>query len=94
MAYSNFTLPEVEEKFGLAISTSGPLFPGVPPVVASQAVRYTLETFGQLALSVNTEKARSEWMIAPVLGEMWVPARATRSACCPVSISTSTRTRG
>lgn len=77
MSYSNFTLPEVEEKFGLTITTSGSLFPRVRPVPVGSEVRYTLETFGQLALSVNTEKARSEWLIAPVLAEMWGRARAT-----------------
>jgi hypothetical protein len=77
MAYSNFTLPLVEELFGLTITTSVSLFPGVAPVPVGSAVRYTLDTFGQLALKVNTEKARSEWMIAPVLGEMWARARNT-----------------
>ncbi|HUR53773.1 MAG TPA: hypothetical protein VMZ71_06560 [Gemmataceae bacterium] len=71
MPYSSFTLPSAQEQFGLTITTSGPLFPGVVPVPAGQTVHYTLETFGQLALSVNTEKARSEWLIAPVLGELW-----------------------
>lgn len=79
MAYSNFTLPSAIEQFGLLLRTDLPLFPNVPPVPAGRTVHDTLDTFGQLALSVNTEKARSEWLIAPVLGELW--RRAWKSIC-------------
>ena len=77
MAYSSFTLPTVEEQFGLMVTTRDPLFRGVAAVPAGDDVHRTLDTFGQLALSVNTEKARSEWLIAPVLGELWIRARST-----------------
>ncbi len=77
MAYSNFTLPSALEQFGLNLTTSEPLFSGVRAVDAGPRVHQTLETLGQLALSVNTEKARSEWLIAPVLGELWLRARRT-----------------
>lgn len=76
MAFSNFTLPAAVDQFGLTM-TSQSLFGDVPPVDAGPAVRQFLETFGQLALGINTEKARSEWMIAPVLGEMWARSRRT-----------------
>jgi len=74
MAFGNFTLPSVVDQFGL-IMTSQPLFGGVPPVEAGPAVHQFLTTFGQLALGINTEKARSEWMIAPVVGELWMRSR-------------------
>lgn len=77
MAFSNFTLPDVLDRFGLTLTTNEPLFPGVRPVAAGPVVHQFLETVGQLALRVNTEKARSEWLIAPVLGELWVRARST-----------------
>lgn len=77
MAFSNFTLEGAQAEFGLTVITSQPLFAGVPAVAAGDTVRYSLDTLGQLALRVNTEKARSEWLIAPVLGEMWVRARHT-----------------
>ncbi len=77
MAFSNFTLPSAVADFGLTMVTSQPLFPGVLPVDPGPSVRYTLNELGQLALRVNTEKSRSEWLIAPLLGEMWVRARHT-----------------
>ena len=58
MAFNNFTLQSAQEQFGLNLKTNEPLFPGVHPVDAGPAVHSTLETLGQLALSVNTEKAR------------------------------------
>lgn len=75
MAFSTFTLESAVGDFGLILRTDGPLFADIPPVEAGPALRYVLETHGQLALSVNSDKARSEWLIAPVLGEMWVRAR-------------------
>jgi hypothetical protein len=74
MAFGNFTLPSAVEQFGLTM-TSRSLFGGVPSVDAGPVVRQFLATFGQLALGINTEKARSEWMIAPVVGELWVRSR-------------------
>lgn len=77
MEFSNFTLQSAQEQFGLNLKTNEPLFPGVRPVDAGPTVHSTLETLGQLALSVNTEKARSEWLIAPILGELWIRDRST-----------------
>ena len=77
MAFSNFTLETALADFGLTLTTNQPLFPGVPAVDAGPTVRYFLDSLGQLALTVNTEKARSEWLIAPVLGEVWVRTRHT-----------------
>ena len=77
MAFSNFTLQSAQEQFGLNLTTSVSLFPSVRPVDAGPSVHGMLATLGELALSVNTEKARSEWLIAPVLGELWIRARRT-----------------
>ena len=93
MAFSNFTLQSAQEQFGLNLTTNESLFPGVRPVDAGPLVHGMLATLGELALSVNTEKARSEWLIAPVLGELW-SAPAERSACCPESILHSTKRPG
>jgi len=90
MAFSNFTLQSAQEQFGLKLITSEPLFAGVRPVDVGIEVRRNLDVFGELALSVNTEKSRSEWLIAPVFGELWLLA-AERSACSPASISHSTK---
>jgi len=77
MAFSNFTLQSAQEQFGLDLKTKEPLFPGVLPVDAGPLIRRNLETLGELVLSANTEKARSGWLIAPILGELWVRARKT-----------------
>jgi hypothetical protein len=75
--FSNFTLLSALRDFGLTMTTSEPLFAEVPPVPVGPAVEHVLQSMGQLALTVNTEKARSEWLIAPILGEVWVRARHT-----------------
>ena len=76
MAFSNFTLASAVSEFGLTVRTQS-LFPHVPPIEVGAGVRYTLDTFGQLAVGINTEKARSEWLIAPLLGEVWKRGRGT-----------------
>jgi len=77
MEFSNFTLETALNDFGLSMTTSHSLFDKVPAVAVGPSVGHILETMGQLALRVNTEKARSEWLISPVLGEVWVRARHT-----------------
>jgi hypothetical protein len=69
MAYSDFTLAELKQRFQLTIEEAGNLFADVaeadlPPVLADTLSRYL-----PLAVNVNTEKARSELVIAPVLVE-------------------------
>jgi hypothetical protein len=72
MSYSDFTLARVQADFGLTVDTTRDLFAGVPPVPVSPVLQQTLERQAPLALMGNTEKARSEWLIAPLLGELWV----------------------
>lgn len=69
MPYSDFTIPELKRRFGLVVDESADLFADVPaaelpPVLADALARYL-----PLAVNVNTEKARSELVIAPVLVE-------------------------
>jgi hypothetical protein len=70
MAFSNFSLTSALDQFGLTM-TSQPLFRGVPAVDIGPGLSRSLETFVQLGLGINTEKARSEWLIAPIIGEVW-----------------------
>lgn len=77
MAFSSFTLESALNDFGLTMTSSESLFAGVPAVAVGPSVGHVLNMMGQLALRVNTEKARSEWLIAPVLGEVWVRAKHT-----------------
>lgn len=71
MAFGNFTLTSAVTEFGLTM-TSQPLFAGVPAADPGPILRQTHAQYGQLAVGINTEKARSEWLIAPVFGELWV----------------------
>lgn len=71
MSYSDFDLPRVQAEFGLTVQTALDLFAQVAPVALDQALEAILTRQIPLALAINTEKARSEWLIAPLLGEVW-----------------------
>jgi len=70
MSYSEFTLEELESQFQLTIQEEVELFDTVEPVTPSALLRETLAENIPLALAVDTEKARSELIIAPILVEM------------------------
>lgn len=70
MAFPDFPYPEVIAQFGLT-ENSADLFPGVPELPASSALRSFLGTNLTLANLINTEKARSELLVAPVFSELW-----------------------
>lgn len=70
MAYSDFTLRELVEQFGLNTQEDASLFSGVQPVQPSVLLRSTLDDAMPLALALQTEKARSEMIIAPILLEV------------------------
>jgi hypothetical protein len=71
MAFGDFHYPEVVQQFELTWQTTADLFAGVAGAPVPAAFLESLQTGAQLAATVNTEKARSEWMIAPILGEFW-----------------------
>ncbi|GAB4196369.1 MAG: hypothetical protein Fur006_43760 [Coleofasciculaceae cyanobacterium] len=71
MAYSDFTtLTKVREAFGLTIEESIDLFTDSPEVLPSSHLQATLNENVFLATAINTEKARAELIIAPVLLEV------------------------
>jgi hypothetical protein len=71
MAYSDFTtLTKVRESFGLTIEESIDLFSNIPQALPSSYLQTTLNENVFLATAINTEKARSELIIAPVLLEV------------------------
>lgn len=67
MPYSDFSLREVVDTFGLRFSSEPDLFSGVPEVPPGPLLDAVLPEFLPLALAINTEKARSEYLIAPIL---------------------------
>jgi hypothetical protein len=71
MVYSDFTtLTKVREAFGLTIEESINLFTDTPEVLPSSHLQTTLNENVFLATAINTEKARAELIIAPVLLEL------------------------
>ncbi|WP_414588018.1 hypothetical protein [Scytonema sp. PCC 10023] len=70
MAYSDFTLSKFKKSFNIRIDEEIDLFANVEPVQVSDKLTTTLEETAELALAINTEKARSEMIITPILLEV------------------------
>ncbi len=70
MAYSDFTLAKIVKIFGLTVSEKLDFFAGVPDFNSSNYLQDTLQYNLPLALAINTEKSRSEMIIAPILIEL------------------------
>ena len=70
MAYSDFTLKAVKEKFQLTINESPNIFNAIAQQQPSKLLVDTLDFNLPLALAINTEKSRSEMIIAPILLEI------------------------
>ncbi len=69
MAYHEFTIEHVQDRLGIHIE-DGYLFPSVAEVSLTDAFLDILKRGATLALAVNTEKAKSEFIIAPLLLEV------------------------
>jgi hypothetical protein len=67
MSYSDFNLEKIQKKFNLSIRENQELFIEVNPIEPSPLLTEFLKKNAQLALKINTEKARSEMIIAPIL---------------------------
>jgi hypothetical protein len=70
MSYSQFTLATVKKTFGLTTSEDIDILANVSKQESSEYLAETLRYNVPLALSSNTEKARSEMIIAPILIEV------------------------
>ncbi|MDV3347252.1 hypothetical protein D0962_28600 [Leptolyngbyaceae cyanobacterium CCMR0082] len=71
MPYSKFTtLSQVEAAFDLTLDEHHRLFNDVKPLQPDLRLKETLQDYLPLANAVNTEKARSELIIAPILLEL------------------------
>lgn len=71
MSYKDFTLEQINQKFAVAIRSNLDVFSAdtqlaqINPTLANY-----LDYSTKLALAINTEKARSEMIIAPILVEL------------------------
>jgi hypothetical protein len=70
MAYTDFALETLKQQFGLNVQEESGLFATIAPVTVSDLPRQTLAENIPVALDITTEKARSEFIIAPVLMEV------------------------
>jgi hypothetical protein len=69
MAFRDFGFPDVQQAFGLTLAEAD-LFGGIAPLDLPPSFLEWMRTGIDLALAINTEKARSEFIIAPVLLEL------------------------
>jgi hypothetical protein len=68
MAYSDFvSISQLEDQFGITQNLTR-LFVGVPPVLPSETL--SSELYESASLPLLTEKAKSEFLIAPILKEI------------------------
>jgi hypothetical protein len=69
MSYSSFTVKQVEQQFNLQIITDS-FLPAIPPLTPSPNLADLLGRTASFAALLGTEKARSEFIIAPLLFEL------------------------
>ena len=70
MAYSNFTLDTVCREFQLDVVEASGIFSTTQSVVPRERFLAELDEKVQLAISIGTEKARSELIVTDVLFEL------------------------
>ena len=69
MSYSDFSIESLKNKFALKLIEDVALFPHIPPAQTPEHLAELLPRYLSLATNINTEKARSELIIAPILAE-------------------------
>jgi hypothetical protein len=69
MAYVDFDLKKAVRSFGLTEKDRFDLFADVEPIEPSEFLRDFLAEFAPVALGINTEQARREYIISPILVE-------------------------
>jgi len=70
MSYSEFSLAKAKQDFSLTIWEKRDIFADAPELSASNLLTETLNYNLAIALSSNSEKARSELIIAPILVDL------------------------
>lgn len=79
MPFSNFTLSKVKSDFSITTIETEILFPQIALVQPSDLLTQNLKENLSLATAINTEKARSELIIMPVLTEVRRSSKGTVS---------------
>jgi len=70
MVYSDFKLSEVIQEFGLIVNEKSGMFSHIQEEDCSELLTTILRENVDLAIAINTEKARSEMIISPILIEI------------------------
>ena len=70
MAYSDFTVKRVRKELGITTLLTPGLYGAASPVVPSDLLKAILHRSGRLATLVGSEKAKSEFLISPILAEI------------------------
>ncbi len=88
MPYNRFTLSQAKERLQLQTDETKDLFSSVEEVKISDFLVQFLEENVPLALAINTEKAKSEIIIAPILLELrkLAPPPISLFSGCPFNV--------
>lgn len=70
MAYNTFTINQVLREFDIQLIEEESFIPEFKPVQPSEMLRSILDKYAPLAEAIGTEKAKSEFVIAPILAEV------------------------
>ena len=70
MAYNKFTIDRVRKQFQIQVVETDSLFPNITAIEPGEMLRYFLDRYVPLAEAIGTEKAKSEFIIAPILAEV------------------------
>lgn len=70
MAYSNFQINDILKNFKINLNEKLNLFAHIPEIEYSDHLAFTIEEDLTLAVTINTEKSRSEMIITPILLEL------------------------
>ena len=70
MPYSQFSVEQIKTTFGITLTRTVDLFADIAETEPSNFLKETLQFNLPLALEINSEKARSELIVAPILVEI------------------------
>jgi len=70
MAYNKFTINQIRKQFEIQVTEAANLFANITPVPPSEMLRTLLTRDIPLAEAIGTEKAKSEFIVAPILAEL------------------------
>lgn len=70
MPYSQFTIEQIKTKFGIIIAEKFGIFDDIREISYSDFLAQSLKEYLPLALAIDTEKARSELIVMPILVEL------------------------